>query len=157
MGRYILRRALLLPPTLFGVLVINFTVVQFAPGGPVEQAIAEMAGLSTTTTASISAAESMGPSDPGVYQGGSGLDPEQLAKLERHFGFDKPPHRQLSAAKANLQAPWLGITVFVALAVLLTLLIFIGEAIRDALDPRRALGPGADVSWGGQVQLQAGQ
>ena len=96
MGRYILRRALLLPPTLFGVMVINFVVVQFAPGGPVEQAIAQMAGLSTTTTASISAAESMGPADPGVYQGGSGLDPEQLAKLEKHFGFDKPPHERFA-------------------------------------------------------------
>ena len=76
--------------------------------------------------------------------------------------YDAPSFgRLLSAAKANLQAPWLGITVFVALAVLLTLLIFIGEAIRDALDPRRAIGPGADVSGGrgegSPVQLQAGQ
>ena len=70
--------------------------------------------------------------------------------------YDAPSFgRLLSSAKANLQAPWLGITVFIALAVLLTLLIFIGEAIRDALDPRRAIGPGADVS-GTQVQLQAG-
>ena len=76
--------------------------------------------------------------------------------------YDAPSFgRLLSAAKANLQAPWLGITVFVALAVLLTLLIFIGEGIRDALDPRRAIGPGADVSGergeGSPVQLQAGQ
>ncbi len=76
--------------------------------------------------------------------------------------YDAPSFgRLLSAAKANLQAPWLGITVFVALAVLLTLLIFIGEGIRDALDPRRAIGPGAAVSGergeGSPVQLQAGQ
>ncbi len=71
--------------------------------------------------------------------------------------YDAPSFgRLLSSAKANLQAPWLGITVFVALAVLLTLLIFIGEAVRDALDPRRAIGPGADVSAAGPVQLQAG-
>ena len=76
--------------------------------------------------------------------------------------YDAPSFgRLLSNAKANLQAPWLGITVFVALAVLLTLLIFIGEAVRDALDPRRAIGPGTAV--GGArgdapaVQLQAGQ
>ena len=56
MGRYVLRRALLIPPTLFGVMPINFVIVQFAPGGPVERAIAEMSGLSMTTTASISAA-----------------------------------------------------------------------------------------------------
>ena len=76
--------------------------------------------------------------------------------------YDAPSFgRLLSAAKANLQAPWLGITVFVALAVLLTLLIFIGEGIRDALDPRRAIGPGVDVPGGrgegSPVQLQAGQ
>ena len=71
--------------------------------------------------------------------------------------YDAPSFgRLLSAAKANLQAPWLGITVFLALAVLLTLLIFIGEGIRDALDPRRAIGPGAAVSAGGTIQLQAG-
>ena len=76
--------------------------------------------------------------------------------------YDAPSFgRLLSAAKANLQAPWLGITVFVALAVLLTLLIFIGEAIRDALDPRRAIGPGAGIAGepreGATVQLQAVQ
>ena len=94
MGRYILRRALLIPPTLFGVMVINFTIIQFAPGGPVEQAIAEMAGLSMTTTASISAASSMGPANSGGYQGASGLDPEIIAKLEKQFGFDRPAHER---------------------------------------------------------------
>ena len=65
--------------------------------------------------------------------------------------YDAPSFgRLLSAAKANLQAPWLGITVFLALAVLLTLPIFIAEAIRDALDPQRAIGPGADVSGEGR-------
>jgi len=50
--------------------------------------------------------------------------------------------RLLSAAKANLQAPWIGFAVFTTLVVMLTLLIFIGEAVRDALDPRRAIGVG---------------
>lgn len=55
--------------------------------------------------------------------------------------YDSPSFgRLLSSAKANLQAPWLGITVFITLALLLTLLIFVGEAVRDALDPRRAVG-----------------
>ena len=93
MGRYILRRALLIPPTLFGVMVINFVIIQFAPGGPVEQAIAEMSGLSMSTTASISASESMGPSTSG-YQGDAGLDPEIIAKLEKQFGFDRPAHER---------------------------------------------------------------
>jgi microcin C transport system permease protein len=60
------------------------------------------------------------------------------------LGFGLPPDspsfgRLLSAAKANLQAPWIGISTFVTLAVMLILLIFTGEAIRDALDPRRSL------------------
>ncbi len=63
--------------------------------------------------------------------------------------------RLLSGAKANLQAPWLGVSVFVTLALLLTLLIFVGEAVRDALDPRRALAArGTDGDGGGLVNLQ---
>ena len=56
--------------------------------------------------------------------------------------------RLLSSAKANLQAPWLGLCVFVTLAMLLTLLIFIGEAVRDALDPRRAVAKSSDQDGG---------
>jgi len=60
--------------------------------------------------------------------------------------------RLLSAAKANLHAPWLGISVFVTLAMLLTLLIFVGEAVRDALDPRRALAATSDKAGeGGEI------
>ena len=62
--------------------------------------------------------------------------------------------RLLSAAKANLHAPWLGISVFVTLALLLTLLIFVGEAVRDALDPRRALAKREDGAGSEMVNLQ---
>ena len=63
--------------------------------------------------------------------------------------------RLLSGAKANLHAPWLGISVFITLALLLTLLIFVGEAVRDALDPRRALAARGDGEGeGGMVNLQ---
>lgn len=62
--------------------------------------------------------------------------------------------RLLSAAKANLHAPWLGISVFVTLALLLTLLIFIGEAVRDALDPRRALAKRGEDGGTELVNLQ---
>ena len=61
--------------------------------------------------------------------------------------------RMLSSAEANLQAPWLGFFVFVTLAMLLTLLIFIGEAVRDALDPRRAVAT-RSVDGGGLVNPQ---
>ena len=55
MARYLLRRILLIVPTLFGIMVINFVIVQFAPGGPVEQAIVAASGLGgMSTTASVS-------------------------------------------------------------------------------------------------------
>lgn len=91
MGRYILRRLILIPITLFGIMTINFIIIQFAPGGPVEQAIAQFSGLSMSTTASVSTSESMGPANTSGYTGASGLDPEFIAEIEAHFGFDKPP------------------------------------------------------------------
>ena len=59
--------------------------------------------------------------------------------------------RLLSDAKANLQAPWMALSVFLALATLLSLLIFIGEAVRDALDPRRSLGAGERSEGGTEI------
>ncbi|MBX3705839.1 MAG: microcin C ABC transporter permease YejB [Pseudomonadales bacterium] len=94
MGRYILRRLLLIVPTLFGIMVINFVIVQFAPGGPVEQVLAQSAGLAGSTTAAISDAGSMGPSGGDGYTGSSGLDPAFVAELERQFGFDRPAHER---------------------------------------------------------------
>ena len=91
MGRYLLRRLILIPLTLLGIMTINFVIIQFAPGGPIEQAIAQFSGLSMSTTASVSTAESMGPSNSSGYTGASGLDPAFIAEIETHFGFDKPP------------------------------------------------------------------
>ena len=94
MAHYILRRVLLIPITLLGILTINFVIIQFAPGGPVEQAIAQFSGLNMSTTANISSAESMGPAAEATYQGGSGLDPAFIAEIEKRFGFDKPAHER---------------------------------------------------------------
>lgn len=93
MGRYVLRRLLLILPTLFGVMVINFIIVQFAPGGPVEQALAEAAGFGGSSTASISSA-AMGPGGESGYTGSSGMNPELVERLEKQFGFDKPAHER---------------------------------------------------------------
>ncbi len=93
MGRYVLRRLLLIVPTLIGVMVINFIVVQFAPGGPVEQALAEAAGFGSSSTASVSSA-AMGPGGESGYTGSSGIDPALVARLEKQFGFDKPAHER---------------------------------------------------------------
>ena len=85
MGAYLLRRLLLLVPTLFGIIAINFAVVQFAPGGPVEQAVAEARGAAGATER-ITGAQS----DRGAYRGARGLDPAQIEALRKQFGFDKP-------------------------------------------------------------------
>jgi microcin C transport system permease protein len=100
MGRYILRRLLLIIPTLIGILTINFIIVQFAPGGPVEQIIAEMTVGQVSTTARISGGEgasapSAGGGEAGsMYAGAGGLPPELIAQLEAQFGFDRPAHER---------------------------------------------------------------
>ena len=81
MGRYVLRRLLLILPTLLGIMVINFVIVQFAPGGPVEQALAQASGLGMSSTANVSAGGTLGPAGDTGYTGGSGLDPWHGSKL----------------------------------------------------------------------------
>ena len=93
MVRYLVIRLLLILPTLFGIMVINFIIVQFAPGGPVEQAIAQSTGMNMSSTASVSSA-SMGPSSESGYTGTEGVSPEFVAELEKAFGCDKPPHER---------------------------------------------------------------
>jgi microcin C transport system permease protein len=86
LGAYLLRRLLLLIPTLLGIIAINFAIVQFAPGGPVEQAVAEARGRGQDAAARISGAQS----DVGGYRGARGLTPQQIEDIKRQFGFDKP-------------------------------------------------------------------
>jgi microcin C transport system permease protein len=92
MASYLLRRLLLVIPTLFGIIAINFVVVQFAPGGPVEQMISELKGCGGGVTGRMTgagAAEAM-PSGDGSYRGARGLDPHMIADINKMFGFDKP-------------------------------------------------------------------
>ena len=96
MGAYILRRLLLIIPTLFGIMVINFALVQFVPGGPVEQAIANMQGQGDVFESFAGGGGDAGPDmsaqgAEGGYVGARGLPPEMIAELERQFGLDKPP------------------------------------------------------------------
>lgn len=102
MFAYIVRRLLLIIPTLLGIMVINFAVIQLAPGGPVEQLVAEMRGNSTDATAAFSGQQgdiqSTGGEETGSsaasskYRGAQGLDPEIIKDIEKQFGFDKPMH-----------------------------------------------------------------
>ncbi|WP_272007992.1 microcin C ABC transporter permease YejB [Roseovarius sp. ZX-A-9] len=95
MGAYILRRLLLIIPTLVGIMIINFALVQFVPGGPVEQIIAKMQG-----EGDVFEGFSGGGADAGgqmlsqgneKYVGARGLPPELIKELEKQFGLDKPP------------------------------------------------------------------
>jgi len=95
---YIVRRLLLMIPTLFGIMLINFIIVQTAPGGPVEQAIAELTGQGADITTRITqagggdalATAAKTASTESRYRGTQGLDPEFVKDLEKRFGFDKP-------------------------------------------------------------------
>lgn len=102
MAAYVLRRLLLMIPTLFGIILLNFLIIQVAPGGPVEQMIAKLQGLDVSATERFSGGGSdtsatqqmqqqmMSSSGASKYRGAQGLDPEFIKELEKQFGFDKP-------------------------------------------------------------------
>ncbi len=94
MGAYILRRLLLVIPTLLGILIINFALVQFVPGGPVEQVLAQLQGEGDVTEGFAGGGEDVAEETFGSdsdYVGARGLDKEFIEELERQFGLDKPP------------------------------------------------------------------
>ncbi|ARU57088.1 MAG: microcin C ABC transporter permease YejB [Pseudomonadales bacterium] len=95
MFNYIARRLLLIIPTLFGIMLINFIIVQAAPGGPVEKTLAQLQGLDSDLQSRMggSAAEAMNAtsnSSESSYRGAQGLDPELVKQIEKLYGFDKP-------------------------------------------------------------------
>jgi len=106
MFAYIVRRLLLIIPTLFAIMVLNFLIIQIAPGGPVEQAIAQLTGTAVDATARVSGASGgevgggqsdvlvAGGSSTSKYRGARGLDPDLIADLEKLYGFDKPLHER---------------------------------------------------------------
>jgi len=107
MTAYITRRILFMIPTIFGIMLIAFAIVQFAPGGPVERVIAQIQGADTGATSRISgsaggdfgargAAQGASQLDAtsSKYRGAQGLDPEFIKRLEKQFGFDKPAYER---------------------------------------------------------------
>ena len=111
MGTYLLKRLLLIFPTLFGIMVISFAIVQFAPGGPIERIIAQVSGTDVSATQrfgggsgdglSPSAAQTGLESTGSKYRGAQGLDPEFIKELEKEFGFDKPAHERFFLMMKN--------------------------------------------------------
>jgi len=107
MSAYIVRRILFMIPTMFGIMLVAFVVVQFAPGGPVEQVIAKLSGAGVGATARISGSPggdfgARGMAQGGAqmdaisakYRGAQGLDPAFIKKLRKQFGFDKPAYKR---------------------------------------------------------------
>ncbi|MBG51969.1 MAG: microcin ABC transporter permease [Rhodobiaceae bacterium] len=94
-ARYMGWRIFLMVPTLFGIMVLNFALTQFAPGGPIEQLLAEAAGADNGVMARVGDEGDVdaGFSDvgQGIYRGNETLDPAFIAELEKEFGFDRPP------------------------------------------------------------------
>ena len=98
MGAYILRRLLLIVPTLIGIMALNFLIIQFTPGGPIEQILAEVeegaAGATDRFTGGSDAGggqQGGGGGEGSSYRGAQGLDPDFIAELEEQFGLDRPP------------------------------------------------------------------
>ncbi len=102
MGAYILRRLLLMIPTLFGMLVVSFFITQLAPGGPVESYIAQISGQSVSVSEGVvgnaegdfagqNVVKSTDQNQNSTYRGAQGIRPEILERIEKQFGFDKPP------------------------------------------------------------------
>ncbi|MGH7356388.1 MAG: microcin C ABC transporter permease YejB [Candidatus Rokuibacteriota bacterium] len=114
---YIVRRLLLIVPTLLGIMVVNFVIVQAAPGGPVELMIARIKGTAQEATARLGGTgggETLGSGQPaegapagqasdtaGKYRGARGIDPELIKQLERQYGFDKPAWQRLALMIRN--------------------------------------------------------
>ncbi len=108
MGAYILKRLALMIPTLVGIMLINFAIIQFLPGGPVERVLAKLQGHDVSATARIGggaggdmgaaggegAAAGAAAEGGFKYRGAQGLDPEFIKQLEKQFGFDRPAHER---------------------------------------------------------------
>ncbi|NCO02752.1 MAG: microcin C ABC transporter permease YejB [Alphaproteobacteria bacterium] len=111
MANYLLKRLLLMIPTLLGIMLISFIIVQFVPGGPVERMIAQLQGHGVEATARFgggsaggdmavgSTGQSTGQSSK--YRGSQGLDPQFVAELEAMYGFDKPAHERFFQMVVN--------------------------------------------------------
>jgi microcin C transport system permease protein len=110
---YAFRRILLMIPTLFAIMVVNFAIVQAAPGGPVEQMIAKIKGTEVAATARVTGGggEVKGGGE-NAYRGARGIDPALIAQLKKEYGFDKPPLRRFLLMMQNYATFNLGNSFF---------------------------------------------
>src|ERR1041384_4034520 len=130
MAAYILRRILFMIPTLLGIMLVSFVVVQFAPGGPIERVIAQISGSDTGATSRISGSQggdfgaraqgqgSAGGDVSSKYRGAQGLDPQFIKSLEKQFGFDKPAYERFGLMLWNFASFDFGKSFFRDVSVL---------------------------------------
>ena len=93
MRNYIFKRLLLIPVTLLGILLINFAIIQMAPGGPVEHILAQYRGINTDAKSQLTSSVNLNTQNS-RYQGSQGVPEELIEELEKQFGFDKPAHQR---------------------------------------------------------------
>jgi microcin C transport system permease protein len=103
---YAIRRILLMIPTLFAIMVVNFVIVQAAPGGPVQQMIAKLKGHLVSATERVSGGNNditpaQANNNEGFYRGARGIRPELIQKLVEEYGFDKPPLERFELMMKN--------------------------------------------------------
>ncbi|MEM7650473.1 MAG: microcin C ABC transporter permease YejB [Pseudomonadota bacterium] len=128
MATYILKRIALMLPTLFGILLLSFVIIQFVPGGPVERMIAELQGHGSEATSRFGGGSSgdagagtmaqTSTGQGGKYRGAQGLDPEFIAELEALYGFDKPAHERFWLMLKNYATFDLGTSYYRDISVL---------------------------------------
>jgi microcin C transport system permease protein len=110
MAAYILRRILLMIPTMFGIMLLSFAIIQLAPGGPIEKVIAKLQGTDVSMSSRVSGGGGdfqkeqslqVGSENLLKYNGARGLDPDFIKKLEKQFGFDKPAYERFALMMWN--------------------------------------------------------
>jgi len=110
MFAYIIRRLLLILPTLLGIMLLNYVIVQAAPGGPVEQMIAQLQGFETGTASRTGGSQqgesrqsqtSNATASESTYRGAQGIDPDLIKRIEKLYGFDKPAHERFFMMLGN--------------------------------------------------------
>ncbi len=110
MAAYLLKRMLLIIPTMLGIMLISFTIIQFAPGGPIERIIAQVSGNEVSAADRVGGGSGDGlrrgsaaqaSAETSKYRGAQGLDPEFIKSLEKQFGFDKPAHERFLLMMKN--------------------------------------------------------
>ena len=139
---YIVRRLFLIIPTLLGIMLVNFLIIQAAPGGPVEKVISQIKGTDIEATAKFagtSKGETTSSKQPSTgqkisdkYRGSQGLDPELIKTIEKQFGFDKPAHQRFLLMVRNYASLDFGDSFFRGQSVI--------ELIKDKLPVSISLG-----------------